>query len=156
MGGNAVIDGENQLRKAAFRRQLVNNARRQAIAVGKAAGDTVIHRVRPETGKPEDRQGGAGGAIGIKIAHNRNTLPLRHRAGEGCGRSLQAKKPLRTRQRSKAIIQLGGIGHAPRRIEAPQQRVEVGTRESVVTSAVTTHDRLLHRVSCWRSASYGP
>ena len=75
-GSNAVVHGHQQIRQRAILLQPMEDARGQAIAVGKPAGHSEVHLVQPQHRQPQHRHRGTGGAIGVKITEDYHRLLL--------------------------------------------------------------------------------
>ena len=118
--GNAVVDGQQQIRLAFEGHG--DDLRGQAIAVLEAVRHQVIDMRRAEQAQAKHPDRTGGGAIGIEVADDKDALPLFERQHQQFDRRVDALQLLVRDQPRQALVQfLGGL-HTTGGVETGQQR----------------------------------
>ena len=143
-GRNTVVHGDQQIGGEAARAGQIDDFRAETVAELKAIGHQVAHFGRAQRAQHGHTQRGAGGAVGVEVAHEKNALtPLQSLCQAPRGRIDTFQGPGRM-QRAQTEIQLARGFDTARRVQSGQQRMTA--RESRRRGRVATPNpgRLRH------------
>ena len=119
--GNAVINRQQQLRACGM--HPFGNGGCQAVAVGDAVGHQIAGVARAQQAQAPQRYGTGGGAVAVVIGHHADVFVGRDGVGQQARSLFATSQRCRGQQLRQAVIQLGRIVHAARRVQARQQGV---------------------------------
>ena len=125
--GNAVIHGDQEIRLASGGK--THNFRSEPIAVFKTIRHQILN-LRAETLQTEHANRTGGGAIGIVIGHDQQTLLRRDRIGQHTGHVCAMEQPVEGEQAGQAGVELGGPAYAARGVDSGQYRMQAAFAQS--------------------------
>ena len=128
--GDAVIDGDDQLRAA--RRRLLHHFGAQAVAVFKAVRHQIVDGCAAHAAQRQHRQRSAGGAVGVEIAHHYDAATVGQRLLQQADGVVDAVQLLPGQHALDAALQLLLTLHAAQGVKPAQQRRQTGGQMCVV------------------------
>lgn len=119
--GNAVVDGDDQLRRRL--KQSRDQGRAQPITVRLPIRHAVADPLRAKQAQAADGHGRAAGAVAIEITDNDDLPVVPDRAGQQLAGLLDATQRRRAGHGCESVFDLGKVDNATRRVDPAQDRM---------------------------------